>query len=89
MRSIRCLALFLLARLAQSYTVDPPTTAPADTIQDCTNWYVGVAGDSCSTIAANYFIDVSQLYRYVSLPAASSLFPSCLDIQILGAMNAT
>lgn len=67
--------LLLLAQLAaaQAYTVDPPTTAPADTIEDCTNWYVGVAGDACSTIASNNFIEVTQLYSYVRF--VLTLFP--------------
>ncbi|KAM7199498.1 hypothetical protein V8F20_005682 [Naviculisporaceae sp. PSN 640] len=66
MRSAVTFGLLQLAGLAlgQTYTVDPPTTAPADTIQDCTNWVIGEAGQTCESIASDYWIDVSQLYRY-------------------------
>lgn len=67
MRHVLYSAALQLAQLAavNAYTVDPPTTAPAGTLEDCTNWYVGVAGAACSSIATDYFINISQLYRYV------------------------
>lgn len=64
-----CFALAaLLAHLAAAqFTVDPPTTAPEDTIQDCTNWHIGSAGETCADIVDLNFISLEQLYRYVSL----------------------
>ncbi|KAK3367563.1 LysM domain-containing protein [Podospora didyma] len=66
MKSTLLFALLLLAKLAavQAYTVPPPTTAPRDTIMDCTNWHIGAAGDTCPNLASTYFIQVAQLYRY-------------------------
>lgn len=52
--------------IAQEYTVPPPTTAPTDTILDCTNWHVGASGDTCASLADIYAITLQQLYRYVS-----------------------
>ncbi|KAI0106466.1 carbohydrate-binding module family 50 protein [Nemania sp. FL0031] len=54
------------------YLVDPPTTAPDDTIQDCTNWVVATSSDTCESIAEDNFISLSDLYTYnPSLSAAS------------------
>ncbi|TPX16953.1 uncharacterized protein E0L32_003515 [Thyridium curvatum] len=50
--------------VAQSYIVDPPTTAPSDTTPDCTYWHVGAAGDTCEAIATDNFIQLSWLYRW-------------------------
>lgn len=52
--------------LAAAYTVDPPTTAPGDTIQDCTAWDVAQSTDTCNSIADYGFITLDQLYAYVS-----------------------
>lgn len=54
--------------LAQEYTIPPPTTAPSDTILDCTNWQVGASGDTCAFLADGNGITLQQIYRYVSLP---------------------
>lgn len=48
------------------YLVDPPTTAPGDTIQDCTNWVVATSSDTCESIAEDNFIALPDLYIYVS-----------------------
>ncbi|KAL7934419.1 hypothetical protein V8C35DRAFT_327295 [Trichoderma chlorosporum] len=50
--------------LAAAYTVDPPTTAPSDTIQDCTSWDVAQSTDTCQSIADYGFITLDQLYAY-------------------------
>ncbi|KAH6675409.1 LysM domain-containing protein [Plectosphaerella plurivora] len=58
-------ALVALVRLgAAQFTVEPPTTAPSDTIQDCTNWHVAAAGDTCADLAEQNFITEAQLLRY-------------------------
>lgn len=63
------LAAFVLPLLAaaQTYTIPPPTTAPPDTILDCTNWYVGVSSDTCAFIASSNGITLQQLYSYVRI----------------------
>jgi hypothetical protein len=62
-----------LSTLAFGYTVDPPTTAPSNTIQDCTNWVVAASSDTCSTLAADGAITLSQLYSYVCLPRVDAI----------------
>ncbi|RYP41945.1 hypothetical protein DL768_010420 [Monosporascus sp. mg162] len=61
-------SLFLIALIGRvvsaAYTVPPPTEAPEDTIEDCTNWVVGSASDTCEAIADDYFITLAQLYKY-------------------------
>ncbi|KAI0413503.1 carbohydrate-binding module family 50 protein [Xylaria grammica] len=54
------------------YLVDPPTTAPGDTIQDCTNWAVAMSSDTCESIADDNFISLSDLYIYNPSLSASS-----------------
>lgn len=49
-----------------AYTVTPPTTAPSDTITDCTNWAVASSSDTCDTLAADGSLTLDQLYDYVS-----------------------
>jgi hypothetical protein len=57
--------LVALPMVAAQFTVDPPTTAPDDTIRDCTNWWVALDGDTCELIAESNFISLEQLYAYV------------------------
>ncbi|KAI1211217.1 uncharacterized protein F4807DRAFT_466534 [Annulohypoxylon truncatum] len=58
--------------LVSGYTVDPPTTAPSDTIKYCTRWVVAVSSDTCSTLASDGTITPDQLYSYnPSLSAAT------------------
>jgi hypothetical protein len=45
---------------AQIYQMPPPTTAPDDTISDCTNWVVANASSDCSEIASYYAITEGQ-----------------------------
>lgn len=68
MRFTQFVVAFVLPCLAfaQQYTIPPPTTAPADTILDCTNWQVGASGDTCALLADTNGITLQQLYRYVS-----------------------
>ncbi len=54
----------VFSQAAWAYTVDPPTTAPADTIQDCTNWAVAAPSDTCESLADSNSITTDQLYRY-------------------------
>jgi hypothetical protein len=67
MTSIRYLLYACLVSLATCYLVDPPTTAANDTIQDCTNWVVVTATDTCTSIASSYAITLQQFeVEYVS-----------------------
>lgn len=56
------------AASARAYTVSPPTTAPNNTIQDCTNWDIATSSDTCETLATDNSITLAQLYDYVSEP---------------------
>jgi LysM repeat protein len=56
--------LVALPMVAAQFTIDPPTTAPDDTIRDCTNWWVALDGDTCELIAESNFISLEQLYAY-------------------------
>lgn len=60
------LSTIVLFGLTAAYTVDPPTTAAADTIEDCTNWDVGESGDTCAVLANEWVITQAQLLSYVS-----------------------
>ncbi|KAK8036495.1 LysM domain-containing protein [Apiospora marii] len=64
MLALSFLTVLGLCASSLGYTIDPPTTAPSDTLQDCTNWYVGVSSDKCDAIANDNFITLEQLYRY-------------------------
>jgi hypothetical protein len=55
----------LFVAFASAYLVDPPTTASSDTIQDCSSWQVVVAGNTCASIADNWFITTLQFAAYV------------------------
>lgn len=50
-----------------AYTVDPPTSAPSDTIQDCTNWVVVSSTDTCQAISDDNGITLAQFDTYVRL----------------------
>lgn len=65
MRQSFAVVLCATGLLAAAYTVDPPTTAPSDTIQDCTSWDVVSSSDTCQSIADFGFITLDQLYAYV------------------------
>ncbi|KAJ4856958.1 hypothetical protein T069G_07855 [Trichoderma breve] len=64
MRQSLAVVLCAAGLLAAAYTVDPPTTAPSDTIQDCTSWDVVSSSDTCQSIADFGFITLDQLYAY-------------------------
>ncbi|KAI8944635.1 hypothetical protein F4801DRAFT_571068 [Xylaria longipes] len=55
-------ALFL--NLVVGYLIDPPTTADPATVSDCSNWVVISNGDTCQTIADDYFITVEDFSDY-------------------------
>ncbi|KAH7362759.1 LysM domain-containing protein [Plectosphaerella cucumerina] len=77
MRSALHLGIALTALVglgAAQFTVEPPTTAPPDTLKDCTNWHVAAAGDTCADVAAQNFITEAQLYRYNPSLADGCLF---------------
>lgn len=64
--------ILALPLAAAQWTIDPPTTAPDDTIKDCTNWWIAADGDTCESIAEANFITVDQLYAYVCAPFSGS-----------------
>ncbi|KAH8163292.1 hypothetical protein CIB48_g4954 [Xylaria polymorpha] len=65
-------SLLVFITPALGYLIDPPTTAPDDTIQDCTNWAVASSSDTCESIADDYFISLSDLYTFNPSLSASS-----------------
>jgi len=62
------LGLILLLPMlgAAQYTVDPPTTAAPDTIQDCTWWRVAAENDTCASISQSFYLTLDQFEAYVS-----------------------
>jgi hypothetical protein len=67
MKFLYCITFTSCVLSATCYIVDPPTTAPNDTIQDCTNWVVASSTINCQTIASNYSITLKQFeVDYVS-----------------------
>ncbi|KAI1108517.1 carbohydrate-binding module family 50 protein [Nemania sp. NC0429] len=65
-------AFLALISLTLGYLVDPPTTAPSDTVEDCSNWAVASSDDTCESIADDNFITLSQLYAYNPSLSATS-----------------
>ncbi|RYC65769.1 hypothetical protein CHU98_g428 [Xylaria longipes] len=65
-------SFFALIPLTLGYLVPPPTTAPSNTIQDCTNWAVASSTDTCQSIADSNYITLAQLYTYNPSLSASS-----------------
>ncbi|KAM7196725.1 hypothetical protein V8F20_006918 [Naviculisporaceae sp. PSN 640] len=63
LRSLVAAAVLSSPALAQ-WLVEPPTTAPADTVQDCTYWTVAGSSDTCRTLADDNFISVVELQRW-------------------------
>jgi hypothetical protein len=64
------LNLIVLAEVlpcASAYIIDPPTTAAADTVQDCSAWHVAETGNTCDQIAENYWITPEDFASYVSI----------------------
>lgn len=60
--TLSVLATFLV--VSSAYTVDPPTTAPSNTITDCTNWAVVASGDTCAALASTNGITLAQFNTY-------------------------
>lgn len=50
--------------VSSAYLVDPPTTAPSDTITDCSNWAIVTSADTCQSLAAANFITLAQFDTY-------------------------
>lgn len=51
-----------------AYIEEPPTTADANTVSDCSWWVVAATGDTCTAIAEDWSISVSDFELvYVSL----------------------
>ena len=61
----RLLLLASHAVFATAYIVNPPASAAPSTIQDCTNWYIPVTGDTCQSIAYAYGLTPDQFVAYV------------------------
>jgi hypothetical protein len=66
-KSLLWAALFLgLWSSTSAYLVDPPSTASADTVSDCSGWHVPTIGDSCDSIAEGWLITTKDFIAYVS-----------------------
>ena len=59
-------AFALQASSVAAYLEEPPTTAAADTVSDCSNWHVVASGDTCDSIAKDWYISTDNLRSYVS-----------------------
>jgi len=58
-----------LVAAGSTYLVDPPTTAPSDTVSDCSNWAVASSSDTCDSLAAQGDdITTQQFLNYASRP---------------------
>lgn len=69
MVSFKILSAFAyLLIVSTAYLVDPPTTAPSNTITDCSNWVVVATGDTCAGLASDNGITLAQFDTYVSFP---------------------
>ena len=51
MKVILSLGLLFLPCIVAAYLVDPPSTAAADTVGDCTYWHFTTETETCSYIA--------------------------------------
>ncbi len=82
------IGLVLMAALApltlvSGYLVDPPTTAPDDTIKDCSNWVVAGKSDTCDSLAESGGITLDELYLYVSfIPKSPSSLICCPSLMM-------
>jgi hypothetical protein len=65
MLSSRLLFLTLSLHLAAGYTVDPPSAAAPDTLEDCTLWQVAADSATCAGIEEYWFISDLQFLTYV------------------------
>ncbi|KAI3336889.1 carbohydrate-binding module family 50 protein [Xylariaceae sp. AK1471] len=61
---VKVASFLALISLTLGYLVDPPTTAPSNTIQDCSYWAMASSDDTCESIADGNHITLSQLYTY-------------------------
>lgn len=57
-------AFALQASSVAAYLEEPPTTAAADTVSDCSNWHVVASGDTCDSIAKDWYISTDNLRSY-------------------------
>jgi hypothetical protein len=69
MKFLFALGLITNLCLTLAYLVDPPTTASADTIEDCTYWQVASEIDTCASIIGQWgplipFTE-AEFYTYV------------------------
>ncbi|GKT62699.1 lysM domain-containing protein [Colletotrichum tofieldiae] len=74
MRLVPVLALvaqFSWSVIAQSWDVEPPSTADPNTPADCTWWHIAEASDTCDAIAGTYALEISDLISYNPSLAAS------------------
>lgn len=56
--------LAALLTVSSAYLVDPPTTAPSNTIADCSNWAIVTSADTCQSLADANFITLAQFNTY-------------------------
>lgn len=51
MKATLSLGFMALPCLVAAYPVDPPSTAAADTVNDCTYWHIAAEAETCGDIA--------------------------------------
>lgn len=61
----RALIAGFLALPGDAFITRPPTTAPVDTIGDCTSWVVAQPSDDCELLAKRNQVPLPQLLSYV------------------------
>ncbi|RMZ72427.1 domain-containing [Pyrenophora seminiperda CCB06] len=57
-------ALAIQASSAAAYLEPPPSTAAPDTVSDCSNWHVVASGDTCDSIAKDWYISTDTFKSY-------------------------
>lgn len=67
------LSLALSLHHAAAYTVEPPSTAAPDTLEDCTLWQVAADSDTCASIEEYWFITDLQFMNYVCPQLAKAI----------------
>ncbi|KAL5422420.1 hypothetical protein PMIN04_004748 [Paraphaeosphaeria minitans] len=72
MKSLLGAALTVVPLLGAAYTVDPPTTAASDTIEDCTLWATATSTSTCADlIEQGYALTPDQFNAYNPSQAAA------------------
>jgi hypothetical protein len=65
MKAILSFSFLALPCIVAAYPVDPPSTAGADTVDDCTYWHIAAVAETCSDMAEYWGLTEAQLATYV------------------------